>query len=191
MKSIKIILASLSVLVFFSSCSKTDDDVVIVEATPQYPMKTLIEEGAMALNGTKVNWVNTYELGYEFKAFKNGKVTALGVRLPDNGEFRVTLWNSNTEEVLATQNVMSTSGLISFEDITPVQISSGTRYFVSVNTNSYYSFTNSGNVIFPAESEDIIIMSYGGNFGTAQVLPPSNSTTAYLGMVDIKFVPNN
>ncbi|WP_203258720.1 DUF4082 domain-containing protein [Hyunsoonleella ulvae] len=191
MKTVKVFFAALAIIMSISSCSKDDDSIQYIEADPQFPMKTLLESGAVELTGTKVNWVNTYELGYEFKTFKNGKITALGVRIPDNGEFRVTLWNSDTEEILVTQNVISTSGLISFEDIAPVQISSGTRYFISVNTNSYYIFSNDGNIIFPAETDDIIILSYGGIFGTAQALPTITSQTDYVGVVDVKFIPDN
>ncbi|MBC3758954.1 DUF4082 domain-containing protein [Hyunsoonleella sp. SJ7] len=191
MKTIKVFLTALVITISLSSCSKDDDGMPPVQADPQYPMKTLLENGIMDLKNTKVNWVNTYELGYEFKAFKNGKITALGVRIPDNGEFRVTLWNSDTEEILVTQNITSTSGLMSFEDIAHVQITSGTRYFIAVNTNSYYQFNDSGNIVFPAESDDIMVLAYKGSLGNAQVLPPNDIKTAYAGIVDIKFVPNN
>ncbi|NMH88298.1 DUF4082 domain-containing protein [Flavivirga algicola] len=191
MKAKKIALGLLILGLNFVSCSKNDDSVEIIESTPEYPMKTLIENGIMELNNTKVNSPNTFELGYKFKPFKNGKITALGVRVPENDTYRITLWNVDTEEILKTINVTSSSGLLSFEDIDPINIESGTSYFVSVNTNDYYSFNDGGNVIFPAEIDNILITGYGSYFGQNQTLPVNFGNTAYLGMVDIKFIPNN
>jgi len=193
MKTQKLIWSILIVTLSYTSCSKDDDDNIIVESAPQYPMKTLIESGHMELKNTKQNAAIQFEAGYKFKSFKNGKITALGVRVPNNDEYRVTLWNFDTDEVLATVYINATSQLLSFEDITPVQISSGTNYVVSVNTNDYYVFNDSGNVIFPAEAEDILITEYRVRTGQNpdQILPHQSSTTSYVGMVDIKFVKNN
>ncbi|WP_248722957.1 DUF4082 domain-containing protein [Seonamhaeicola sp. ML3] len=187
MKIQKLILICVTISVF--SCSK--NDAPIVESTPEYPMKTVMEDGAMTLKSTKINGVNTHEIGYRFKTFKNGKVTALGIRVPENDIYRVTLWNADTQEILKTAYITSTSGLLSFEDIEPVNIQSGTTYFVAVNTNDYYVFNDDGNTIFPVESNNILLLGYGAQFGTNQVLPPNIVKTVYLGMVDIKFVPDN
>lgn len=188
MKIQKLILAL--VILSALSCSK-DDDAITVDSSPEYPMKTLMEEGAMELKSTKINGINTHEIGYRFKPFKNGKITALGVRVPENDTYRVTLWNADTQEILKTAYVTSTSGLLSFEDIEPIQIQSGTEYFIAVNTNDYYVFNDNGNSIFPVESNNVLIVGYSAQFGANQALPQSVIKTAYLGMVDIKFVPNN
>ncbi len=193
MKAQKLIWGLIFIGILFNSCSK-DDEIEVIEveeATPQYPMKSLIESGHMQVNYQKVNSPSTFEMGYKFKTFKNGKITALGLRIPNNETYRVTLWNVETETVLATAMVNSSSGLISFEDIEPITIASGTTYFVSVNTNDYYQFTNAGNDLFPTEMGDVLISGYGSNFGTSQTLPTTFSETSYLGMVDIKFVANN
>lgn len=190
MSARKVIWVLSLVVMCFTSCSK-DDEEVIVNEPAQYPMKTLIESGHMNVTYEKVDWVNTFELGFKFKSFKNGNITALGVRVPNNKSYRVTLWNLDNEEVLVTSYVQATSGLISFQDIQPIAINSGVSYFVSVNTNDYYQFSNGGNDLFPVESGDVLITGYGSYFGTSQMLPPTFSNTAYLGMVDIKFVENN
>ncbi len=191
MKTQKIILKLIIIVLSFSSCSKSDDHAEIIEATPEYPMKTLIEDGVMALKSTKIDFPVTFELGYEFKSFKNGKITALGVRVPDNDTYRVTLWNVDTEEILKTVDVISTSGLLSFEDIEPINIESGITYFVSINTNDYYVFNDDGNVMFPVESDNILVMGYAVKPGFNQFLPTQLIKTSYLGMVDIKFTANN
>ena len=90
-------------LITFNSCSKDDNIDFEVEATPQYPLKTLIESGHMNVTYEKVDDL-VYELGYRFKTFKNGKITALGIRVPDNGIYRVTLWNIDAEEILITRH---------------------------------------------------------------------------------------
>lgn len=178
------------VLISLFNCSKNDDEV-IVQSNPEYPMKTLMEGGVMQLQSTKVNGVNTHEIGYRFKPFKNGKITALGIRVPENDTYRVTLWNADSQEILKTLYINSTSGLLSFEDIEPINVSSGTEYYVSVNTNDYYIFNDNGNAIFPVESNNVLVVGYSAQFGANQVLPNNVVKTAYLGMVDVKFVPNN
>ncbi|TGV03979.1 DUF4082 domain-containing protein [Flavivirga rizhaonensis] len=191
MKAQKLIWGLIIIGIFFNSCSKDDDEIEVVEATSQYPMKSLIESGHMQVNYQKVNSPSTFEMGYKFKTFKSGKITALGIRVPNNETYRATLWNVETEAILATVMVVSSSGLLSFEDIEPITIDSGTTYFVSVNTNDYYQFTNAGNNLFPIEMGDVLISGYGSNYGTSQTLPTTFSETSYLGMVDIKFVANN
>ncbi|MDO5971087.1 DUF4082 domain-containing protein [Flavivirga aquimarina] len=192
MKTQKIILGLLILGLNFVSCSKNDDDdVQIVENTPEYPMKSLIEDGVIELKNTTLNSPNTFELGYKFKSFKNGQITALGIRVPDNDIYRVTLWNVDTEEILKTINITSSSGLLSFEDIEPVNIESGTLYFISINTNDYYIFNDDGNVVFPVETDNILVTGYGSKLGQNQSLPTQFTNTAYLGMVDIKFTANN
>ncbi|NJX15129.1 DUF4082 domain-containing protein [Tamlana crocina] len=186
-------LTLIILLTCLMSCSKSDDEIII-ESAPEYPMKSLIENGDLELKYTKKNSPNTFEMGYKFKTFKSGKILALGIRVPDSDTYRVTLWNANTEEILVTTNVVSSSGLLSFEDIPPVNIESGTAYFVSVNTNDYYSFGSSGNNVgnlFPAEANNVLVLGYGSYLGTQQALPANFVEGAYLGMVDIKFVPNN
>lgn len=179
----------LAVLVVFS-CSK-NDDAAIISIAPEYPMKYLMESDVVTLHSTKFNSVNNSELGYRFKTFKNGKITALGVRVPDNDTYRVTLWNADSEEILTTAYVTSISGLLSFEDVEPVHINSGTEYFVGLNTNDYYRFSDNGNAMFPAESNNVLILGYSSQFGSGQALPPNTSKTVYLGVVDVKFTPNN
>lgn len=60
----------------FLSCSKNNDDNELMEIPSQYPMKELMEAGAMELKSTKVNGPNHFELGYRFKSFKDGEITA-------------------------------------------------------------------------------------------------------------------
>ncbi|AUP77293.1 DUF4082 domain-containing protein [Flavivirga eckloniae] len=191
MKTQKIIVGLLILGLSLISCSKNDDDIKIIESTPEYPMKSLIEDGVIELTNTKINSPNTFELGYKFKTFKNGKITALGIRVPDNDTYRVSFWNVDTEELLKTMEITSSSGLLSFEDIEPINIESGTAYFVSINTNDYYIFNDGGDVMFPAETNNILVLGYGAYFGQSQTLPETYVKTAYLGMVDVKFIPNN
>lgn len=186
----KVVLYSLLICtIIFSNCG-SDDDKNTIELPPQYPMKTLIENGVLDLNSSD-NSPNTFEMGYKFKSFKNGKITGLSVRLPGSESYRVSLWNVETETLLITKEIQATNGLISLESISPISITSGVDYFVAVNTNDFYRFGKGGATIFPAETEDILVTGYGSSLGTSQVIPTNFSTTAYLGMVDIEFVPNN
>ncbi len=188
MKSQKVYLVLILIGLFFNSCSKNDDEITVVEASPQYPMKSLIESGHMQVTYQKIDGPVTFELGYKFKSFKDGEIVALGIRVPNNDVYRVTLWNVDTEEILVTKNIVSSSGLLSFEDINSVNIYSGINYFVAINTNDYYQFSSPNTGLFPVESNDILITGYGSNFGTSQTLPTTFSEQSYLGVVDMKFI---
>ncbi|MFI1773796.1 hypothetical protein [Thalassobellus citreus] len=191
MNTQKIIFKLIITLLTFSSCSKDDNEEIDDVFMPQYPMKALIESGYMQVTYEKVNEPDTFEFGYKFKSFKNGKITALGIRVPNNGIYRVTLWNVDTEEILITKHITSSSGLLSFEDIDDVNVDSGTNYYVSINTNDYYQFSSPEEGLFPVESGDILITGASSNLGTEQVLPFAFSEQFYIGIVDVKFVPNN
>lgn len=191
MKTLKL-LTVIFLTTLLLSCSKNkEDEELYMEITPQYPMKTLLENGVMELKGTKVNSPNTFELGYEFKTFKNGKITAFNVRIPDSEEIRVTLWDAETEEIIYTEYVQTTADLISTIEINPINIISGKNYVISLNTNDYYAFNDNGNQIFPTETNDVFILNYRVKTSTIQQFPSFSSESSYLGVVDIKFVPNN
>ena len=49
----KIILKLIIVLITLNSCSKNDDEVTVIDAIPQYPMKSLIESGYMQVTYEK------------------------------------------------------------------------------------------------------------------------------------------
>ncbi|CAM1345394.1 hypothetical protein [Tenacibaculum amylolyticum] len=176
-----------TLLLFISlSCSKDTPP----EQPPQFPMKSLIESGVLDLQST-INSPNTFEVGYLFKTFKSGRISSVSIRVPANGEYRVSLWNFDTQELLLTQQVQSSNGLISTQEISPITIESSVDYFVSVNTSNYYTFNKGGAVIFPSDIGDVLIKGYGSYLGTSQMLPATFSTTSYLGMVDIEFIPDN
>lgn len=182
----KLIFYTLLFSFFSLSCSKDTPP----EQPSQFPMKSLIENGVLDLQST-VNSPNTFEIGYLFKTFKNGRITSVSIRVPANGDYRVSLWNFETQDLLLTQQVQSSNGLISTQNISSIIIESSVDYFVSVNTSDYYTFNKGGAVIFPSDIGDVLIKGYGSYLGTSQMLPTTFSTTSYLGMVDIEFIPDN
>lgn len=195
MKALKLILVTTTMVAVLLSCSKSnnDDDEFIV-ADPQYPFKELMYNGNLDEGYSYTDKPFNLEVGFQFKSFKAGRITELGIRLPDNDEYRVTLWNAETKEVLATQQIISSADIFIFEAINPVNIISGVAYFVSVNTNDYYIVKNSESgelPVFPIESGDILLTGYGSSFGTSQTFPESILQNSCLGMVDIKFIENN
>lgn len=78
-----------------------------------------------------------------------------------NGEFRVTFWNAETVELLVAKYIVSTAELFSIENIKPKNIEARTAYFISINTDFYYTFNDNLNQVFPVESGDFLITHYG------------------------------
>lgn len=177
-------------LFFLISFSCSSDKEIISEQDSQFPMKALIESGVLDLQ-SNVNSPNTFEIGYKFKTFKSGNIKAVNIRIPANGNYRVSLWNFDTQDLLLTQQVQSSNGLISSENISPLPLEASVNYFISVNTSDYYVLNKGGNAIFPSDIGDVLVKGYGSYLGTSQVLPTTFSTTVYLGIVDFEFVPNS
>ncbi|AUC16852.1 hypothetical protein BTO06_17625 [Tenacibaculum sp. SZ-18] len=177
-------------LLLFTILGCSGDKETITIQPSQFPMKTLIENGILDYQ-SGVNSPNTFEVGYQFKTFKNGDIVSVSIRVPANGAYRVSLWNFETQQLLHTEQVQSSNGLISTKEISPIPIESSVDYFVSLNTSNYYIFNKAGDPIFPSDIGDVLVKGYGTYLGTNQDLPTSFSTTSYLGMVDIEFVPDN
>lgn len=194
MRTLKSIFAIVVFSIALISCSKNNSEEELTIVEPLYPLKELIYNGNLEEGYSYTNKPFYLEIGYQFRSFKNGQITALGLRLPDTQEYRVTLWNAETEEVLATIQINSSAGIFIYEDISPINITSGVEYFVSVNTNDYYIVKNSESgeqPVFPIESGDILLTGYGSSLGTSQTFPENISQQSCLGMVDVKFIENN
>lgn len=94
----------------------------------------------------------TIEVGTKFRPLVNGEVIGFAIRLPrpDNvvvgASNRLTLWNANTREPIATSNVMYRLGDNSWKYVfldQPVVLQKNMEYALSLNnTGNWYSYTD-------------------------------------------------
>ncbi|MGM0441521.1 MAG: DUF4082 domain-containing protein [Elusimicrobiota bacterium] len=123
------------------------------------------------------------ERGYRFKALYDGKITALGRFRADDysGNTKVRLW-SDDGTILSSTTVPDTSGW-SFADISPVKVSSGTYYRVSVICKSSRTYFNTS---LPTRRNYLKL--YSAVKSTQASGFPSEEIEDLWGAPDIKFV---
>lgn len=111
------------------SCKKNN---ITVQAKAETPMQTIINSNF--LDSPIIYENGPYELGYRFKSTKNGFITKIGCYVPQNLPYRVSLWDSATQELLVSTTLSVTdSTKFTYKDIAPVNIEAGKKYVISIN----------------------------------------------------------
>jgi hypothetical protein len=99
-----------------------------------------------------------YELGFSFSSSKAGKISKLGLKLPQNGTYEVSLWDFDTKAKLDSVNVTnSDSSRFNYASISPRSIVAGKKYVVSVFTAGNDYFCASAPGLFPFTSGSITV----------------------------------
>lgn len=153
------------------------------------------------LTTNSVYYTNSdYNMGYSFTLNKSGKITQLAMRLNDTAVHTVWLYACNSDcssgSVVASVNLTGAGdngyGLKTppwvVGDITPVSVTSGSRYVVSVRVNSgKYGFENAS---YPQTIGDITVN--GSRYNMASdAFPTLGTVDPYMyGPADVTFVAN-
>lgn len=174
-----------------SNCSKSDDDPIVIPNPEVNPLAAyLTATGFSEATTNQLNLTN-YEFGLSFIPVVNGRITALVTKIPDvNAALRMTIWNKTTATVLKTVTInYTTAGVEVTTAIDPVNVTAGTEYFVTFNSNDWYDRrrTNSTNATYPVLVGDVSITSYSFASGAGQVMPNSPQLSYYAGDISFKF----
>lgn len=110
------------------------------------------------LNGTKYY----LEVGFKFKVNQQGKVTKLGVKTPEIGTYRVTLWDADNQIALATvpcrYNDSTTFAMV---DIASIPLSPHKNYYLtfSIKGEKFYWITpKSGMISYPIQATSSVAL---------------------------------
>lgn len=106
------------------------------------------------------------ELGTKFSVIYGGKLTELGCRMPEPGQYRVTLWDFNSKkmlhQVLVDQRV---SDDVRMEQIEPITLTADKKYVVSVNTSGedgprkfYSTWVYGPAMLMPTQDAGIVVL---------------------------------
>jgi hypothetical protein len=193
----RVLFAAVMFAAIFASCKKDDTPApAVVKPAGQAPVtKTFFLNTPVSIS---VTGSGGYEYGIKFSVTQNGKITKLGSRMPTAGGYRVTLWDASAapQTVLSTATVTQGAGALTFQGITPVSLTTGKDYFVSIwsNTNWYYiTPIGGGNFGFPITEGSITIKGYQW-VSSATANPqkfPVNADNSYVaGLVDFEFQPD-
>lgn len=187
----KFLKVALVVALAFSmtNCSKDDDPAPVANPEVNPLAAYLTTTGFNQVTTNQIN-LSSYEFGLSFIPNVNGKITALVVKIPDaNPTLRITIWNKTTATVLKTETInYATAGVEVTKAIDALNVTAGTEYFVTFNSNDWYDRrkTDSSNITYPVTVGDISITSYAYRTGAAQAMPNTPTLNYYAG--DISFL---
>ena len=89
----------------------------------------------LADSTTRINQgrYNNIEMGYRFYASRPGRITKVGTRLPEAGTYKVSLWDSDTQMMLAQETVEQTgANVLTLKNIPPLAVLPNKKYVISV-----------------------------------------------------------
>jgi hypothetical protein len=135
MKKISLLLLC-SVILFAFGCKKDKEEKTATTITENV-MESVVNK-ATVVDSIQTKKTGPIEFGHQFFFSRDGKITALGCRLPTkNIPYTVNLWDFDNKVLLASATVTPTDSIsFSYSAITPVAVSANTKYLVSLNNFS-------------------------------------------------------
>lgn len=167
-------------------------DVLGVRLPPFYPAKHYLRGAQIFTTQTPDTTANAspgYEVATQFSSSRNGMIKALRFwRAPgESGNNTLRLWTDTGLQLAVGTFVDNGSGASGWQEvaIAPVQIQAGTRYRVSVNTNTAQSKTNCG---LGSGFTYGVLTAHSGYWGQPLGAMPTNSSCGNF-FVDVTFEP--
>lgn len=188
-----ITILSLSLLVFVA-CKKEKDpqpltDIVIGTTTPAHK---LVQIDSLTITETFEDDL-FYEFGLSMTFNVGGTITGLGVKMPDQQTYDLTLWNLKDTSIVATAVISAERDISKFKRITPITVKKGDKYAVSILSNDYYYYEYpSSQDIYPVDLGTITIDDYSFKNSSSKPtgkadFPTNSRNTYYAGIADIQF----
>lgn len=168
----KISTALLVCLAAFSGCKDDNNDREVVKPS-ENPITTFIAgvTGFEILRGTMGPW----EFGVVFSASVPGKITQLGSQMPDPGNYRVLIWEWDTQKLTRQKTVeQTTPGTLALANVEPLAIEPNKKYVISINSSEsgvnkafYYAYKIGAAEYMPFTIGNILIQEacYKGTSG--------------------------
>jgi len=174
------------------SCKK--DKIDIPEESPFFDFLNSTGIKIDTIEKAAVSW----EYGFRFSPIKNGQVTKLGIKLPGVGDFKVKLYDLDTQTVLAEQIVSSlVKSEESFLSINNTNLTAGKEYGLSVVADVFFRTTNTNLTAFsfPIKKGSLNILSFNedntcGTSGCGK-FPVTVNLNRLAPCVNLVFNPDN
>lgn len=173
-----------------AACSRNNNP----SPTPQPEITPVqkTESQAVYYNRTlNSGYTTSYEHGITFSSNTNGKITKVGGKVYKSGNYRITVWDDSSKNIILTQYADLDSLSYKYVSISPIDVRPNKKYVVSINVlkdafeirdNSVYDF-------MPFFSEGITIHYYSDAKTAAQTFPDRYTYTYKIaGLVDFVFV---
>jgi hypothetical protein len=182
MKSLKIILATLTLIVTASACSKSDDSPAAT-APIIYPEENFFN-GYLNITGFNqvsgsVNGGDFFSESLEFSALETGKINSFFFKVPNNLQsVTISIADGTTDTTIDTYGFVSgTYNVGSIQNIpttSPIQLVKDKRYKIRLLSRSSYERkrTDDGNVTYPIVVGNIKLWNFTEKNITSGVTTP-------------------
>jgi Domain of unknown function (DUF4082) len=164
MKKYMLIPSLFAILFLGASCKKSSPDNGST-GTPETPFATAVNDKSLVtVKAAYTQNTGGAETGYKLHFAKDGQVTKLGTELGTVGTYPVSFWNYATQQLLGTVtvNVTDTSNFFYAALATPINVTAGTEYVLSLHlsnevTTTHWLYSNAGGtVLYPFTISDVV-----------------------------------
>lgn len=178
-----------------AACAKKDECPPVTKDIYPNQVGSLL---SFAMFNIRKTGSGTYEYGNVFQPLINGKVTALRCLMPDRDNYRVTLWDSATQTVLASETITGSDTINgNAVSITPVAVKAGKTYLITIRSvnKRWFNLTYAagGLIPYPLSNNYIKLTGYLWKSTGAVTEPefPTNKDNTYIaGLADFSFQPD-
>lgn len=142
--------------ILFTQCTNENSNPL------ETPFFSLLESSGIKID-TVTQAANTWEYGFKFTSLVNGKLSKLGILVPDTGSYKVRLYNLSSNILLLEQNIASKKvNTESFVNVSPIEITAGTNFGVSLVADVFFNVRNANGDVFnfPITKGNIKIISF-------------------------------
>ncbi len=132
---------------------------------------------------------NDYSVGYIFSPKVSGKITRLGIKLPDSGIFKISIWDVETKTLIAQTTVHQGRKQWNYKDIPDVSVVKQKNYVVCLMLPLGTQYFTAPNLKLPLNAHGVKVVQSVASFGDAypadQIMPD-----ALFGFIDFTFEPS-
>lgn len=185
----KTIFACLLVTIIFTitSCDKT-------ESTPsQNFLESFLADSLYKKPSINSSGTSFFDFGLNFQTNKPGKITKVGVRCPNAGTYKATLWDATTKTIIFTKSIEQEQATTKkWVSVDPLVLEANKKYTFTLLSNNWYQYATKAAITFPYTKNNIVFLGYSWISTTTGVnkFPLNNDNSYYAGDVDFTFQPN-
>ena len=155
-----------------------------LESIPQDITAAVLDKYADTVVTEVMN--NDYSVGYLFTSDVSGKVTKLGIKLPEPGIYKVSIWDVESRSIILQTTIHQAYGKWSMKEIPPIYLVSDRTYAVCSLLPIGAKYFSAQNLNLPKDVNGVRILrsvaAFGDNYPVDQEIPD-----AIFGFVDFTF----
>lgn len=177
-----------------TSCKKESGPSTKTETPMQATLST-----SLVVDSFRIYANNNWEFGQKLFFSKNGKITKLGCKMGNKGNFRVSFWDFATKNLIAATTISVTDTTkFTYNSVSAISVTANTRYVISVNNTSdgvyklYYVYVKKSNTtnatIYPFTTGSVTYESHAETNSANSIFPDIVADKYYIdGIPDMQF----